>query len=84
MKDNDTLRNMLIAGAVFALVMMIGQKFLPNLLPPPTTGPNAPMTSGDVTTPPEQAGQTNANAPGRTRPRVADADVAFELTFCNL
>ena len=73
MKDNDTLRNMLIAGAVFVMVMMIGQKFLTPPQTSPATGPNAPMTAGDVAPPPGQTGQSSANAPGSTEPRVAGA-----------
>ncbi len=44
MKDNDTLRNLVIAGAVFAVILGVG----PMLLRPPDTRPPVTPVAGDT------------------------------------
>ena len=68
MKDNDTLRNMLIAGAVFVTLMMVSQRFFP----PPRPGPAPGPTQFDPDTAASGRSTTSPSAPGRASPRVAD------------
>src|SRR3990170_4629806 len=66
MGTQDTLRNLLVAGAVFVLIMAVG----PTLFPPaplrPPTGPTLAPDSPDRST--ETTPRPSSNAPAAERP----------------
>ncbi len=68
MQKKDTLRNALIAGAVFALVLLLTQKLLP---PPPQSRPSTPA-SGTASVEPSTPGTAPAggstSTPANTNP----------------
>ena len=81
MKDNDTLRNLLIAGAVFVTLMMILQKVFPPVPPGSVRGTEAGLTQPDPDAD-GSAGSTMApdslQSPGRSTPGDSAGFVVME------
>ncbi len=89
MKDQDTLRNVLIAAAIFMIVMAVGPKLLPprpEPAPQETATPQAATTGAEETSPPSQADPaTPVGQPVRTAGTTAGngfavVEAAEELT----
>ena len=82
MKDNDTLRNMLIAGAVFITLMMISQKIFPPL--PPGAAPGTEAGSPQPGLEPAASGGSMSSpgaSDGDERPECASLCVARRATM---
>jgi len=83
MKNNDTLRNLLLAGAVVVFIMAIGPALLPT---PPAARPTVPPTAQPVPTdaPPAAAGSIEAPAAPTEKPSAYsvvqdDAERTYEI-----
>jgi len=84
MKKNDTLRNLLIAGAVFMLMMWLGQWLMP---PPPvqpgettsTTAVTGQQTAAPAAKGPQSASSTQDQTLGEWTVDQADAEQAIVL-----
>lgn len=71
MQRNETLRNVLIAGAVFAIIMAIAPKLMPPPLAPPATAPPEARTSG-TGLPGETPPTTASSSPSSTTSGVSE------------